>query len=282
MINTKYQKRSVTEKEVIDHIVVDPKTSPKVILSVSPVRSGSTALMRVFAAAGIESYFQEMKNVLRWRMLGRPLEWQMPAAPNVPILLKETLGPYTMTECKFNPVNIIMGAGLPLHKLHVVILIRDPMATWASWRNLWGEATNVNLFAMAYQTMERIRLDTISKGMACTCAYYEMFSNHREEIGFKRLFHRLGLNFNREAIYGWHKLTPFGSPGSNIIFPREPSEFDMPAGLTGTILSNAFTYYPSKTDTDFIRKSEKDFIHAQGLLDIYDNWINICQKQLLG
>ena len=81
-----------------------PDDMPHLILSVSPCRSGTTVMLRVLGAMGVESYFQPLKNVLRWRLEGEIRPWRLAAGANRTVYLNETLGPYTFAEATFNPL----------------------------------------------------------------------------------------------------------------------------------------------------------------------------------
>lgn len=277
--NSIYQKRSVSICEIIEHINLNPENAPQIILSVSPVRSGSTALMRVFAAAGIQTHFQELKNILRWLMIDGVHNWT-PGNDIQMLMLKEALGPYTKLECAFNPMRVLLGAGLPPKNLYLVIMGRSPVKTWASWKALWGDATNPALFAKAYQTTEQIRSEGKKRGIHTTCVCYEIFKDNKEEVMVKRLFHRLGLTCHPCALKGWSKLPTFGTPGSNIVFPHEPEPFSMPDGLVKVIQAEQFSYLPGDHYIDYIEEADKTTIAKNGLFDIYENWFRICQEDL--
>lgn len=276
-----HQKKTVSLKEVIEHVDLDPRKAPQIILTVSPVRCGSTALMRVFAAAGIQAYFQELKNVLRWLMMGGVYNFQVPKNNNRIIMLKETLGPYTELECEFNPLRVLLEAGLSPDKLHLVVLGRSIEQAWVSWKNLWKDAVSPELFAKAYLTTEQIRQEAKARGVRSTCICLEIFEGVNEDAIFEKIFTRLKINYRHGATKDWQKLPSFGTPGSNIVFPVEPEAFSMPEGLVKIKKSRQFVYFSDKSCKKLIDDTARKTMVQNGLFDIYDNWFRICQKEIV-
>lgn len=273
--NVVYQKKAVSIENVINSISIDHKINSRVILCISPCRSGSTALMRIFAAMGIESHFQEIKNTLRWLMQGENYHWTLPLKSNQVLFLKETFGPYTELECSFNPLEVLIRAGLRLDQLHLIVLGRDPLQVWTSWNNLWGNKnnSNVELFIMAYHNAEQIRLQAQQQGVLSTCFIYDTLKPASVEDVFRKLFLRLNLSYSPSSIKNWKKLPPFAAPGSNIIFPEEPPPFDMPSGLELVKQSGEFVYISKDQDIPNLMKSDISKIHENRLYDIYTNWV---------
>src|SRR5579871_5802376 len=72
-------------------------------------RVGSTALTNLFGTAGMPSYYQPVKAILRDAMVGSPLTpWIVPSAGKSPnIFSKETMGPYVLAESLFNPLQVL-------------------------------------------------------------------------------------------------------------------------------------------------------------------------------
>lgn len=238
-------------------------------------------MMRVFAAAGIPSHFQEIKNTLRWKMLGKDLPCALPRTPGKEILLKETLGPYTETECRFNPLQVLLDAGAPRKRIHLLVAGREPLETWASWEALWGKSTRVELFIQSLKTVEEIRREAIRKKIHTTCVTCETFNDHLSETVMKKLFQRLGLTYGVQATQNWDRLPPFGEKGSNIFFPREPEIFDMPRGLEKIRRSTSFSGRFRKRDLSGLKKSDRNKISQSGLDEIYQLWNQACRDKLI-
>jgi hypothetical protein len=90
-------------------------------------RVGSTALANLFGAAGLPSFFQPIKAVLRNVLTdSRCLPWQLPHAAVEPhIFCKDVGGPYLMAECLYIPLQMLIEAGYPADRLHLIMLDRD-------------------------------------------------------------------------------------------------------------------------------------------------------------
>ncbi|SDU58475.1 hypothetical protein [Desulfobacula phenolica] len=275
-----YQTHPVLNQDVIDLINLNLSSFSRIILAISTVRSGSTALMRVFAAVGIPSYFQEIKNTLRWKMIGINHPCTLPQIPCKDLFLKETLGPYTQTECTFNPLEILLKAGLPKDRIHLVIIGRDPLHTWASCNSLWGQNTRIELMIQAFHTVEKIRCYALQNKIPSTCLTLETFKHESSETVIRKLFWRLDIPFHIQAVKNWEKLPFFGTKGSNIFFPKEPEIFDMPQGLAVIKQSSRLNYKAGIRDISSLKKSDRNKISQNGLLEIYKLWNETCRINL--
>jgi uncharacterized NAD(P)/FAD-binding protein YdhS len=105
-------------------------------------RVGSTALTNLFGLAGMPSYFQPVKVILRHSLVGSAGEpWILPSAADQPhIFSKEMAGPYVLAESLFQPLQPLLDAGYPADKLHFIMLDRDPASSLASWLEKWSDA----------------------------------------------------------------------------------------------------------------------------------------------
>src|SRR5258708_43395 len=109
-----------TIKDIITKISV-PKHCPYIILQISPSRSGSTSQVRVFAQAGIPAWYQPLKAILRGFLDGQDIHFSFPDTED-PIFIKEAIGPYTKIESEFNPLDILLQAGVPKKKIYLISL----------------------------------------------------------------------------------------------------------------------------------------------------------------
>jgi hypothetical protein len=222
-----YQIASVDFIQVFNRIrIQDAETVAPLILCISPCRSGSTVLLRVFGASGIPSYYQPWKNILRWAMQGAERTWEFPSGAT-PIFVKETIGPYTRIETEFNPFDAVRTIGYPLEKLRLILVARDPLQTWSSWQSLWGEKTNLEIFLAAFERVEAIRQQIEAAGLPLVYFVYESVRDYGAEAAIRNMFTQLGLSFTTQAVRGWFDLPPFGRDGSNIFYPDEPEAFSV-------------------------------------------------------
>ncbi len=269
-----YQKREVSLDEVVRRVHVgDPAYLPRLILCVSPCRSGSTILLRVFGAVGVESHYQELKNILRWRMQGGEMAWHIPQRPGATLFLKETLGPYTETEARFDPLDVLLRAGFPAEKLHLLVLGRAVSDTWASWLAWWRGRTNFHILTLAYRTTDGIRRRAIEMGLPVTTFVYEALRDHPAKRVIAQLFARLHVPFAPVAVEGWHALPRFGSPASHVVFPQEPPAFQVPGLHSRPENADALTYYAHPEE---VRLGEEAAIPTA----IYEGWRRACIADL--
>ncbi len=251
---------------------MDPELAPGIILVISPCRSGSTILLRVFSALGVESHFQPMKTALRWSLLGHDRHWSIQPNSGTRIMVKETLGPFVDAGCSFNPLQVLLEAGFPRAKLHVVILARDPLRTWASWYRFWPHRAPVANMIMSFRTTRQIQEQTKALGIASTCLVYDVFRDHPAESVFMRLCQRLDLEYSPLAIQGWEALPGFGEPGSNIVLPEEPEQFVTPGIHDGVKKATRFAYADNEQALAAIRPSDLEAIARSDLAAIYESW----------
>jgi hypothetical protein len=275
-----YQKRSVSLAEVVERIhFSDGSNNPKILLSISPCRSGTTVLLRVFGATGIQAHYQELKNIFRWLMQGQEFHWEFPTGKDT-IYLKETLGPYTMAEARFNPLEVLLKAGVPPEDLKVFIVGRAPMETWASWAAWWRPVTDIMIFIQAYQTTEAIRLQAQKVNILAGTFVYDAIRDNGADVTIQRLFARLGIPYNSMAIQGWKNLPPFGFAGSNIILPGEPPVFEVPDLHAKVERADSLSYFSRDLDHCEVFPEECDMIYRSGLFEIYEHWRIACESDL--
>ncbi|MEN8130107.1 MAG: sulfotransferase family protein [Pseudomonadota bacterium] len=274
------QQRELDMLDMVNCIQVDPYDVSRIVLIVSPCRSGSTVMLRVFGASDIVSHFQVLKNTLRWRMQGEIRPWQIPHGHDKVIVLKETLGPFTDEECRFNPLQLLLQAGYPADRLKIVILSRDPFQTWASWQRWWGKKTNPELFIKTYLCVEELRKQADLAGINLTCLCYDIFRDHYAGEVLGKLFYRLGLVWSSRVLEGWNNLPSFGDPGSNIVLPEEPFRFVTSEIHDHVIKSDYFRYTPRDIHRESLDSCILKKFDQNGLANLYDTWLHACRQDL--
>ena len=273
-----YQKRTVSLQEVTDRLLLPrPDQIPQILLSVSPCRSGTTVLLRVFGAAGVPAYYQELKNIYRWRMQAEERQWQIPIDREM-IYLKETLGPYTLAEARFNPLEVLLNAGIPRERLKVFIVGRNPIDTWASWFSWWKSVTNLDILIQAYRTVENIRVQAQAEGLLATTFLYDILQDHNTETAIQILFSKLDIPFTPVAVRGWKDLPAFGQPGSNVFLPEEPPAFDIPDLHKQVEKSNQLAYYNRARELCISHPDACDYLRQSDIFEIYERWHTACEN----
>jgi hypothetical protein len=275
-----YHKRSVPLGEVVERIHFPGEgPKPKTLLSISPCRSGTTVLLRVFGAVGVQAHYQELKNIFRWRMQAEEFCWEFPDSSKT-LYLKETLGPYTLAEARFNPLEVLLEAGMSSDDLKVFIVGRSPLETWASWAAWWREVTNVDIFLQAYQTTEAIRQQALNQGLLAATFVYDAIRDMGPNTAIQRLFSRLSVPFDSIAIQGWKTLPPFGTSGSNVILPDEPPVFDVPDLHAKVEEANSLSHFTRNLYHCEIFPEECKIICQSDVFDIYERWRLACERDL--
>jgi len=275
-----YQKHPASLAQVAQRIHFDPQSTAPIILSVSPCRSGTTILLRVFGASGVQAHFQQLKNILRWLLQGKEFSWKVPQQPTNRIFLKETLGPFTRTESQFNPLEALLNAGFPKEKLHVIIIGREPMVTWSSWYQFWKNKTCVDYFIDTYKTTEKIRQQVKELGISSSFLIYECFQQSPIDEVFQKLFKRLNIKYSSSTISGWDHFPAFGEPGSNIVLPKEPEPFITPGIHDPVEKASAFVFKLRQFDSSRLDQDDIKMIKTSGVLEIHQQWLEQCEQKL--
>jgi hypothetical protein len=243
----KFQTARGTTHEFQRQVVDDLKQSfdgfstadfPVLMCGWGKARVGSTALNNLFGLAGLPSYYQPIKALLRHRLQGgRGPGWSIPRADRQPyIFSKEVAGPYLLAECLYNPVRILVDAGFPAARMHVLLLDRRPLDCLASWYEKWSDRVPQERLLrhqiLASLNVCRIEATARRLGIPVTHFVYEL---SREAVGAARaLFIRLGLadRFHEEVVTDWKDHGDLDTDETGVIYPDEPAIFAVP-GLHG-------------------------------------------------
>ena len=285
----------------------------KMIVGVAPVRSGTTATLRLFAESGIKSYRQPLKSVLR------SIAHQEDLPPNGQLLwtindegtiyFKETLGPHNINESLLNPIEVffnvfknafshdISGRELTAKviecmqtKMHIVIMGRHPLASLCSnlqtYKKLIERSNNdsymlstenelVDNFILAYQQVDNIRLQ--AENFAIPVSHYIYEANQCCNQSFPALFRRLGLNVHPK-LSGWSEKSVIGSNDSNVIIISDYKK-QAAAGLHENVNQSDGIRYLQK-DTFSVSSEIKNIVSSSGLYEIYARWRGETEKEL--
>lgn len=229
MDNDPYQKVECVSLEDIVHRVFVPHIVPDIFLLVGPCRSGTTAQAKVFRASGILAHHQPLKSVLRCLLQDQEETYTLPEVPQ--LLLRETLGPYTLAEASLDPVTILLKAGVPREKLHVILMVREPLSTLTSWKEFFSfnrdSETLVKNFIEAYRTVQRIRQEALSHKLFMLHYVYEALRDNDPALVNEKLFSQLGMEIVYRDI-DWKMLAPFASTDEHDSIPTEPAVYASP------------------------------------------------------
>ena len=259
------ENKAITQPEtgLIERWRVQPST---VVLMISPCRSGSTVMLRIFGYSGFAAFFQPIKNALRWRYLGQDRPWRAPETAK-PIFVKETFGPFDEIEARFNPLRELIKAGVAADRLKLVVLLREPSLVWSSWRSLWGDRTRVEVLAEAYHAC----LGTVGSARALgveveTLDYAACCANPQAILG--SMLDRFGYALPPDAVSGWENRPGYGAPGSGVHLPFEPEPYITHGAHDPIIASRAFgpvppRAHPTQADLETIAGTDVEASHAR-------------------
>jgi hypothetical protein len=258
-----------------------PEDFPTLYCAWGRCRVGSTALTNLFGVAGIPSYFQPVKVVLRHRLLGNAGEpWAVPQASEQPhIFSKEMGGPYVLAESLFLPLQPLIEAGWPADKLHMIMLDRDPASSLASWLEKWSDRVPEDRLIQNYviSTLNARRVESYARHHGVPVTHYVYEASKDATGSVRKLFDRLGLGarFTESAVTDWNERGQIESKGSGVTFLREPKIYTV-VGLHGS--DTAYRYRSRKTAS--LSEAQIEVIERYGIDDIYRASVAACINDL--
>ena len=247
-------RRTVSHEDILGRVrFADPGCRLRVILAIGPCRSGTTAMLRVFAESGIPAYSQPLKGILRHLAKGKPASqcgWELPAVPYV--FVKETNGPFGLAESTLDFLQLYIdllasrrghaasaeGRNQLGDRLHVVIMGRDPFDTWYSWQDTFQRLTAslsgseagyyrmspadlLESFVTSYHNVERLRAKAIAMSVPLT--HYVLTANRTPQAATTALFRRIGLE-SAPRTDSWGSGSRIGSPDSLVFLTADHTD----------------------------------------------------------
>lgn len=205
----------VSDRDIANRVSF-PNGFPKIILAAGPNRVGSTAMARMFAEQEIPTWYQPLKAILRNRAHEQEANIAFPQGEGDVLFIKETLGPNSHNEASFNPLNVLLLAGVPPQNIHFVTVMRDPRTVAASivdkFQHVVGKVegleTSDNLienFLASMKTLVQAQNLAKQSGIPQTSYVYEAYRDNKPRDVAEKLFHRLELEFHPERFDGWKK-----------------------------------------------------------------------------
>jgi hypothetical protein len=254
---------------------------PVLVCGWGKARVGSTALNNLFGLAGLPSYYQPVKALLRHRLQGgRGPGWAIPRTDRQShIFSKEVAGPYLLAECLYNPVRCLVDAGYPAARMHVLLLDRRPLDCLASWYEKWSDRVARDRLLrhqiLASLNVCRIEASARHLGIPVTHFVYEL---SREAVGAARaLFARLGLadRFHDEVVTDWKDHGDLDTDQTGVIYPDEPEIFAVP-GLHGADCRYRFHDRHGGVQDPVTRRTLEDC----GVFETYRRSVQACVADL--
>lgn len=199
-----------TPADVVKHTIIpsDAAKTPKIIGWSGPARVGTTALLFLLANHPQVSriYFQPQKTLLRE---GKP-DFVL-HEEDVVICMKEVFGQMYAEEL-YDPIGMLLEAGVPAEKISWISMLRDPAQAFASWQVHFHDS-DPRVFVKAQQYTVNQYFRYRQAGVNIIPLAYEVLQGREGEV-LNRIIERLGLSceepldlaFNPEAIKS--KLVP--------------------------------------------------------------------------
>ncbi|MBB6255087.1 sulfotransferase family protein [Nitrospirillum iridis] len=248
---------------------------PQLTCAWGRARVGSTALANLFGVAGLPSYYQPTKAIMRHVLAaGTPGPWIVPLADQAPhIFCKDVAGPYLTAECLYIPLRMLIEAGYPADRLHLVMLDREPVHALASWLRKWSHRIShdqlLENFVIASLNAGRVEAYARREGVPVTHYVYE--ATRQPVLSAAALFHRLGLSdyFTSETVTGWQRMDSLDDASSRIIFPVEPDAYaapglhHQPGGIGCYAYQDRDHGAVTEADIDLLRRYGVDEVYAR-------------------
>lgn len=242
-------------------------------------RVGSTALANMFGFAGMTSYYQPVKAIMRQCLKGEagvPLI-PPPASVNPCAFSKETAGPYMLAECLMIPFEALIEAGYPADKLSLIVLDREPRSSLASWINRLSCRIPESLLVRHYvlSALNKIRVENYAERLGVPVTHYVHEASKEPVTSARALFARLGLPhlFNEHAVTDWNEARQLETGNAKVIFPTEPRIYDVP-GLHGS--GTAYQYRAGGA----LSAENRAIIERFGIDDVYRESARACAHDL--
>jgi len=285
----KYQPRTVTLQTLLQEVTAclasafrhhAPEDFPMLFCAWGKCRVGSTPLSNLFALAGMPSYHQPVKSILRHALVGsQGAPWLVPSAAKQPdIFAKETAGPYVLAESLFIPLQPLVEAGYPPDKLHVLILDRDPASSLASWLDKWSDRAPESTLVYNYvaAALNAVRVENYARRHGIPVTHYVYEASKQSISSVRALFDRLGLarRFAEDIVTDWKEMGQLESENTRIIFPNVPPIFPT-AGIHGS--DTAYRYRVRQAG---LSESHVDILKRCGVYEVYRASVEACVRDL--
>jgi hypothetical protein len=254
---------------------------PTLFCAWGKARVGSTALINLFGVAGLPAYFQPVKAILRHALTGGDAApWILPPPMDSPFILsKDVAGPYLLAECLYIPLQMLIEAGYPPTKLHLLVLDRDPARSLASWLAKWSdrlpEERLLRHYVLAALNANRVTGYARRHGVPVTHYVYEASKDAVRSV--RALFLRLGIpdRFTERAVTDWAEMGQLDSDRSRIIHPHEPDVYFV-AGLHAS--DTAYRYRDRAAAA--VTEAQLELLARCGVPEVYRAAVRACAADL--
>lgn len=267
----------------------------KIVLLVGTARSGTTAFLRVFSEEGIESWFQPIKHIIRGKdHNNKDYALQISDVPY--IMIKETLGGMTEEEIWYNPIEILLEAGVAKTNIHLITVMREPIPVACSLirnrtidlirsrtidRSSFDAKAHlisfVEQYARGYEGITRLIAYANEYEIEHTPFVYELLRDQDPEVIRKRLLDRVGVTHTK-AKMNWSNLPPIETSTKLSKFTSQWGTNDGSNLFITLNRSNGLTYFDEPADelTKYVTDSELSALRRSGAFDIHHTYREMC------
>jgi adenylylsulfate kinase len=254
---------------------------PTIIFAWGKCRVGSTALTNLFGIAGLLAYYNPIKTAVRHFTLNGPAEaWDVPQRDaHKFVFAKEMSGPYHLTDCVINPLQILVEAGYPTNRIELLVLDRDPCRSLDSWFNKFGDRIPQERLAQHYvlSALNGFRIKAYAAKVGIRTSHYVYEASRIPSNAISRMFRRLGMaeHYNLDVVENWNEKGALASTHSKIIFPPAPK----PCTTDGLHASETRYLYKERS-ADRVTPELRALIEQAGVLERYREAAVFCAAEL--
>lgn len=298
-----------SDKEIASRVSFKGGKIPDIVLFVSPCRSGSTATARMMAEQEQITWYQPLKGILRNISQGqeahvefersrqslkgilRNIFQEQGGVMYKSLFIKETIGPNTKNETEFNPLNVLLSAGVPKEKIYVVTLLRDPLTTAASvaksFAHVIGRVEGLNStddlvdnYLESVRNVQRIQQQAKELGIPTTSMIYEALRDNHSHVVGNALFERLGVPFDVKRMDGWKEARSLDDFLKKI---EEPDIFHDGNDLFADVKKSSGLSYSSKTcdvRAEVLTPEQIAKIYQSRVYAFYNQQVKACRADL--
>lgn len=285
-----FQSRTVTVRDLMGEVTACLAASfrnrpapdfPMLYFACGKARVGSTALSNLFGMTGMPSYYQPLKAMLRDALVGWELKpWIVPSATDSPcIFSKETVGPYVLAESLFNPLQLLVDAGYPRDRMHLIALDREPASSLASWLDKLISRASADTLTTNYivAALNAARVASYAQQQDIPVTHYVYEVSKDAVASVRVLFDRLGLtgSFTENAVTSWPAPGQAQVNNARVIFPSESAIYKVPNLHTS---DSAYRYQQRVTTS--LNEAQLDLLERCGVNDIYRASVAACVRDL--
>jgi hypothetical protein len=176
-------------------------------------------------------------------------------------------------------MQLLIEAGYPPSKLHLIVLERDPERSLASWLSKLTILQPVEILLRHYviSALNANRVRRYAKHLGVPVTHFVYEASKEPVAAARALFNRLGLSrvFSDAAVTNWGERGHLDSSTSHqIIYPPQPVIYDLP-GLHGS--DSGYRYRNGGTS---ISNEQRDLLETTGVTKVYQDAVEACISDL--